>query len=223
MLTRHTEIDRCRGKGSTYMVMPDSEWDAAWIARCQEVEDDQGHVICGAPTSTDLPCRKRPIRGQVRCREHIRAAHMQGGDGGRAMVPTTQVAVFESSDRGVVERWRSTFEERLPAELRVHFEVLHNRSITAEMMMRELVAAQRARMHMSLIGEAEIGIIDPQCTAEMSLLSRMVNDLAKLSSRNETTGDESILAMARYAFDVEVEAEQARDVVDDDDYDDEEE
>lgn len=205
------------------MVLPDSEWDAAWIARCQEVEDEVGHVICGAPTSTDMPCRKRPIRGQVRCREHIRAAHLRGGDGGRAAVPTTQVAILESTEIGVVERWRSTFEERLPAELRVHFEVLHDRTITAEMMMRELVGAQRARMHMALITEAEIGIIDPQCTAEMSLLSRMVNDLSKLSSRNESTGDESILAMARFAFDAEVEAENALDVDDDDDYDQEEE
>tara|TARA_Y100000593_G_C4195334_1_gene279028 strand:- start:530 stop:766 length:237 start_codon:yes stop_codon:yes gene_type:complete len=78
-------------------------------------------------------------------------------------------------------------------------------------------------MHMALITEAEIGIIDPQCTAEMSLLSRMVNDLAKLSSRNESTGDESILAMARFAFDAEVEAEQAIESVDDYDDDQEEE
>ena len=205
------------------MVMPDSEWDAAWIARCQEVEDDVGHVICGAPTSTDMPCRKRPIRGQIRCREHIRAAHMQGGDGGRALLPTTRVVIAESTETGVVERWRSTFEERLPPELRVHFEVLHDRSITAEMMMRELVAAQRARMHMALVTEAEIGIVDPQATAEMGLLSRMVNDLAKLSSRNESTGDESILAMARFAFDAEVEAEHAREDVDEDDFDAEEE
>ena len=205
------------------MVMPDAEWDAAWIARCQEVEDECGHVICGAPTSTDMPCRKRHIRGQVRCREHIRAAHLRGGDPSRAAVPSTRVAILESTDIGVVERWRSTFEERLPPELRVHFEVMHDRTITAEMMMRELVGAQRARMHMALITESEIGIVDPQCTAEMSLLSRMVGDLAKLSSKMETAGDESILAMARFAFEAEAEADSAVAGDDEDDYDDEEE
>lgn len=193
------------------MVMPDSEWDAAWIARCQEVEDDQGHVICGAPTSRDIPCRKRPIRGQVRCREHIRAAHLRGQDGGRALLPTTRVAVFEATDANVVERWRSTFEERLPAELRVHFQVLHDRSITAEMMIRELVGAQRARLHTAMIQEAELGILDPQVTAELSLLGKLVNDLGRLASRDERTGDQSILAMAQYAFDVEVEAINAND------------
>lgn len=190
------------------MVMPDSEWDAAWIARCQEIEDEMGHIICGAPTSNDKQCRKRPIRGQIRCREHIRAAHMRGGDGGRAALPTTQVAVIDvSDDRGIVERWRSTFEERLPAELRVHFEVLHDRTITSEMMIRELIGAQRARLHTAMVQENEIGILDPQVTAEMGLLSKMVNDLARLSAKSDSKGSSSVLAMAKYAFDVEAEVD----------------
>ena len=179
------------------MVLPDSEWDAAWIARCQEIEDEMGHVICGAPTSNDNQCRKRPIRGQIRCREHIRAAHMRGNDGGRAALPTTRVVIAEvGDDRTVVERWRSTFEERLPAELRVHFEVLHDRSITAEMMLRELIGAQRARVHVALIQENEIGILDPQVTAEMGLLRKMVNDLSRTSAKKSEQSS-SVLAMAK--------------------------
>ena len=190
------------------MVLPDSEWDAAWIARCQEIEDEMGHVICGAPTSNDKQCRKRPIRGQIRCREHIRAAHMRGGDGGRAALPTTRVAVVEViDDRSVVERWTATFEERLPAELRGHFEVLHDRTITSEMMLRELIGAQRARLHTALIQENEIGILDPQVTAEMSLLTKMVNDLGRTTAKKNDASSSSVLAMAKYAFDVEAEVD----------------
>lgn len=124
-------------------------------------------------------------------------------------MPTTRVAIMEvDDDRTVVERWRSTFEERLPAELRVHFEVLHDRTITAEMMLRELIGAQRARLHTALIQENEIGILDPQVTAEMGLLTKMVNDLGRTSAKKSEQSS-SVLAMAKYAFDVEVEAADA--------------
>ncbi len=175
---------------------------------CQEIEDTVGHVICGAPTANKTPCRKRPTRGQVRCMEHLRAAHLQSPDGTRHGIPTTRVAVIEETDLGVVERWRSTFEERMPAELRVHFEVLHDRAITAEMMVRELIGVQRARLHMALSGEAEIGILDPQVTTEVSLMARLVNDLSKVAASSSTTEGDNILALAKVAFTQDVDFDE---------------
>ena len=190
------------------LVLPDAEWDSSWIAMCQEVEDSVGHVICGAPTTNGRPCRKRPTRGQVRCMEHLRAAHLRSPDGARHGLPTTRVAVIEDTDRGVVERWRSTFEERMPAELRMHFEVMHNRTITAEMMVRELIGVQRARLHMALNSEAEIGILDPQVTAEVSLMARLVTDLGKVASTATSTEGDNILALAKVAFTQEVDFDE---------------
>lgn len=189
------------------MVLPDAEWDTSWIANCQEVEDQCGHVICGAPTNNSMPCRKRPTRGQVRCMEHLRAAHLQSPDGTRHGIPTTRVAVLEETDIGVVERWRSTFEERMPAELRMHFEVLHNRTITPEMMVRELIGVQRSRLHMAISGEAEIGILDPQVTTEISLMARLVNDLSKVASSSSSEEGSNILALAKVAFTQDVDFE----------------
>ena len=190
------------------IVIPDAEWDTAWIAACKECEDGVGHVICGAPTSNGMPCRKRPTRGQVRCMDHLRAAHLQTGDHSKAGVPVTQIAVIEDTDRGIVERWRSTFEERMPPELRLHFEVMHDRTITTEMMMRELIAVQRSRLHMALSGEAEIGVLDPQVSTEVSLLGRLVNDLNKVSASASSHENDSILALARMAFTAEADADE---------------
>lgn len=196
------------------MVLPDAEWDSSWIAMCQEVEDSVGHVICGAPTTNGRPCRKRPTRGQVRCMEHLRAAHLRSPDGTRHGLPTTRVAVLEDTDRGVVERWRSTFEERMPAELRMHFEVLHDRTITAEMMVRELIGVQRSRLHMALTSEAEIGILDPQVTAEVALMARLVNDLNKVAASATSTEGDNILALAKVAFTQEVDFDEKFDTLD---------
>jgi hypothetical protein len=132
--------------------------------------------------------------------EHLRAAHLRSPDGATHNLPTTRVAILEDTDLGVVERWRSTFEERMPAELRMHFEVMHNRTITAEMMVRELIGVQRARLHMALNAEAEIGILDPQVTAEVSLMARLVTDLGKVASSTTSTEGDNILALAKVAF-----------------------
>lgn len=140
--------------------------------------------------------------------EHLRAAHLQSPDGTRHGLPTTRVAVIEQTDRGVVERWRSTFEERMPAELRMHFEVLHDRTITTEMMLRELIGVQRARLHMALAGEAEIGILDPQVTAEVGLMGRLVNDLSKVASSSSSTEGDNILALAKVAFTQDVDFDE---------------
>jgi hypothetical protein len=195
-----TETNNDESARGEFMVLPDAEWDSSWIAMCQEVEDSVGHVICGAPTTNGRPCRKRPTRGQVRCMEHLRAAHLRSPDGATHNLPTTRVAILEDTDLGVVERWRSTFEERMPAELRMHFEVMHNRTITAEMMVRELIGVQRARLHMALNAEAEIGILDPQVTAEVSLMARLVTDLGKVASSTTSTEGDNILALAKVAF-----------------------
>ena len=58
-----------------------------------------------------------------------------------------------------------------------------------------------------MVQENEIGILDPQVTAEMGLLSKMVNDLARLSAKSDSKGSSSVLAMAKYAFDVEAEVD----------------
>tara|TARA_R110001592_G_scaffold322788_3_gene601795 strand:+ start:1003 stop:1449 length:447 start_codon:yes stop_codon:yes gene_type:complete len=140
--------------------------------------------------------------------EHLRAAHLQSPDGTRHGIPTTRVAILEQTDVGVVERWRSSFEERMPAELRMHFEVMHNRTITPEMMIRELIGVQRARVHMAINGEAEIGIIDPQVTTELSLMARLVGDLGKVASSANSTEGDNILALAKVAFTQDVDFEE---------------
>ena len=96
----------------------------------------------------------------------------------------------------------------MPAELRVHFEVLHDRAITAEMMVRELIGVQRARLHMALSGEAEIGILDPQVTTEVSLMARLVNDLSKVAASSSTTEGDNILALAKVAFTQDVDFDE---------------
>ena len=58
-----------------------------------------------------------------------------------------------------------------------------------------------------MIQENEIGILDPQVTAEMSLLTKMVNDLGRTTAKKNDVGSSSVLAMAKYAFDVEAEVE----------------
>tara|TARA_R110001632_G_scaffold231312_1_gene369675 strand:- start:674 stop:967 length:294 start_codon:yes stop_codon:yes gene_type:complete len=90
----------------------------------------------------------------------------------------------------------------------MHFEVMHNRTITPEMMIRELIGVQRARLHMSIQGEAEIGIIDPQVTTELSLMARLVNDLGKVASTANSTEGDNILALAKVAFTQDVDFEE---------------
>ena len=90
----------------------------------------------------------------------------------------------------------------------MHFEVMHNRTITAEMMVRELIGVQRARLHMALNSEAEIGILDPQVTAEVSLMARLVTDLGKVASTATSTEGDNILALAKVAFTQEVDFDE---------------
>lgn len=62
-----------------------------WCRRIQELENSLGYVICGAHKSTTgEPCRNRPVKGEHRCKNHLKTPGSRGNpySEGKRTLPT---------------------------------------------------------------------------------------------------------------------------------------